>query len=356
MKIKTSKAEKSRIDTVDFDHLSFGETFSDHMFQMDYAHGEWQEPEIVPFGKIEVLPSLSTLHYGQSVFEGLKAFRATKGGINVFRPDKHAERMWHSSDRLCIPRVEKDVFIGAVDALVALDKEWVPSRNGTSLYIRPFTFATEDYLGVRVSEKYTFYVITGPVGAYYKEGFNPVSLMTSGDYVRAVRGGLGDAKTAANYAASLLPAYEAKKKGFAQVLWLDAIEGRWIDEVGTMNICFVKDGLLVTPPLDAGTILAGVTRDTVLHLAEHWGIAVEERRIAIDEVMASIKDGSMTEVFGTGTAAVISPVGEIYHRGEKVVINDNRTGPVSQRLFDEITGIQYGDRPDPFGWVRHLDI
>jgi branched-chain amino acid aminotransferase len=252
--------------------------------------------------------------------------------------------------------VGKDVFIGAVDALVALDKEWVPSRKGTSLYIRPFTFATEDYIGVRVSEKYTFYIITGPVGAYYKEGFNPVSLMTSGDYVRAVRGGLGDAKTAANYAASLLPAYEAKKKGFAQVLWLDGIEGRWIDEVGTMNICFVKDGVLVTPPLAGGTILAGVTRDTVLHLARHWGIRVEERPIDIDEVMGSINDGSVTEVFGTGTAAVISPVGEIYHRGYRAIINDNQTGPLAQRLFDEITGIQYGDRPDPFGWVHHLAI
>jgi len=355
VRYKTSRVEKSRIEEVDFDHLSFGETFSDHMFKMDYAHGSWQEPEILPFGKIEVLPSLSTLHYGQSVFEGLKAFRASKGGINVFRPDKHAERMWHSSDRLCIPRVPKDVFLDAVDALVTLDKEWVPTKKGTSLYIRPFTFATEDYIGVRVSEKYTFYIITGPVGAYYKEGFNPVSLMTSDTYVRAVRGGLGEAKTAANYAASLLPAYEAKKKGFSQVLWLDGIEERYVDEVGTMNICFVKNGVLITPPLE-GTILAGITRDSVLALAEHWGIKVEERRISIDEVMSSIRDGSMTEVFGTGTAAVISPVGEIFHRGERAIVNENRTGPLAKRLFDEITAIQYGDRPDPFGWVHHLDI
>lgn len=355
MKFETRKVVKSRTGDVDFDHLGFGEIFSDHMFQMDYADGSWMVPKIIPFGKIEILPSLTTLHYGQSVFEGLKAFRHHKSGINVFRPERHAERMWHSSDRMCIPRVDKEIFLGAVDALIELDKEWVPRKRGTSLYIRPFTFATEDYLGVRVSEKYTFFVITGPVGAYYKEGFNPVSLTTSDGYVRAVRGGLGEAKTAANYAASLLPAHEAKMKGFSQVLWLDGVEEKYIDEVGTMNICFVKDGALITPPLE-GTILDGVTRDSILHLARHWGITVEERRITIDEVMASIKDGSMTEIFGTGTAAVISPVGELNHKGETILINENRTGPLAQRLFDEITGIQYGERPDPFGWIHHLDI
>jgi branched-chain amino acid aminotransferase len=355
LRFDTRKVVASKIGTVDFDHLSFGEIFSDHMFRMDYADGGWQEPRILPFGKIEILPSLSTLHYGQSVFEGLKAFHSVNGGINIFRPEMHAERMHHSSDRLCIPRVDKRMFLDAVEELVRLDHEWVPTKKGTSLYIRPFTFATEDYIGVRVSEKYSFYVITGPVGAYYKEGFNPVSLMTSGEFVRAVRGGLGEAKTAANYAASLLPAYEAKKKGFAQVLWLDAIEERYIDEVGTMNICFVKDGVLITPPLQ-GTILPGVTRDSVLHLARHWGIKIEERRISIDEVMSSIRDGSMTEVFGTGTAAVISPVGEIYHKGETAIVNENRTGPLAQRLFDEITGIQSGERPDPFGWVRRVDL
>jgi branched-chain amino acid aminotransferase len=351
--IKTRKVKKSRLSEVDFDHLSFGETFSDHMFQMDYANGAWQEPMIVPFGKIEVLPSLSTLHYGQSVFEGLKAFRAKDGGINVFRPDKHAERMAHSCQRMCIPQVDKEMFVRAIDELVKLDQKWIPSKKGTSLYIRPLIFATESYIGVRVSETYTLYIMTGPVAAYYKEGFNPVRLMTSGEYVRAVRGGLGEAKTAANYAASLLPAYEAKKKGYAQVVWLDGIEEKYIDEVGTMNICFIKDGALVTPPLE-GTILPGVTRDSVLHLARHWGMTVEERRISIDEVMSSIKDGSMTEMFGTGTAAVISPVGELYHKGETVFINGGKTGPIAQKLFDEISGIQYGERPDNFGWVHRI--
>lgn len=353
MKIRTRKVERSKISEVDFDHLSFGEEFSDHMFRMDYAHGKWQEPEIVPFGPIEVLPSLSTLHYGQTVFEGLKAFRARDGRINIFRPDKHADRMMHSCDRVCIPRVDHETFVGAVEALVDLDRQWVPSARGTSLYIRPLIFATESYIGVRVSESYSFLIMTSPVAAYFKEGLNPVKLMTSGEFVRACPGGLGEAKTAANYAASLLPAYEAKKRGFAQVIWLDALEGKYIDEVGTMNICFVKDGTIITPPLE-GTILPGVTRDSVLQLARHWGMPVEERRITIDEVMASIKDGSMTEVFGTGTAAVISPVGEIYHKGETAVVNEGRIGPVSQKLYDAITAIQYGEAPDPFGWVRSI--
>lgn len=351
VKIKTRKVEKSRVGEVDFDHLNFGEVFSDHMFRMDYAHGNWLEPQIMPFGPIQVLPSLSTLHYGQTIFDGLKAFRSKDGSINVFRPDKHAERMTHSCDRMCIPRVDKDLFVEAINELVRLDEKWVPTKRGTSLYVRPFIFATESYIGVRVSESYSFYILTSPVAAYFKEGLNPVKLMTSGEYVRACPGGLGEAKTAANYAASLLPALEAKKKGYAQVIWLDAIEGKYIDEVGTMNICFVKDDVLITPPLE-GTILPGVTRDSVLQLARHWGVKVEERRISIDEVMASVKDGSMTEIFGTGTAAVISPVGEIYHQGETVVINQGRIGSMSQRLYDAITAIQYGEAPDPFGWVH----
>jgi len=347
--IKVTKAAKSRLGEVDFDHLNFGENFSDHMFRVDYAHGKWGEPEILPFGPVQMLPSLTTLHYGQTVFEGLKAFRSRKGGITLFRPGQHIQRMNHSCDRLCIPRPDSGLFLEAMTELVRLDADWVPKARGSSLYIRPLIFGTESYIGVRVSETYSFYIMTGPVSAYFKEGLAPVRLMTSDGYVRATKGGLGEAKTAANYAASLLPAEMAKSKGFAQVIWLDAIEGRYIDEVGTMNICFVKDGALVTPPLD-GTILSGVTRSSVLQLARHWGVDVEERRISIDEVMSSLKDGSMTEVFGTGTAAVISPVGEIVHKGESAVINSGRIGEMSQRLYDEITGIQYGEREDVFGW------
>ena len=353
MNIRISRVEKSKIDQVDFDHLHFGETFSDHMFRMEYSHGKWNDPEIVPFGPIQVLPSLSTLHYGQTVFEGLKAFRNRKGGINLFRVDKHAERMKHSCERVCIPTVDNEMFIDAVETLVDLDRDWVPKARGTALYIRPLIFASESYIGVRVSESYLFLIMTSPVAAYFKEGLNPVRLMTSGNYVRACPGGLGEAKTAANYAASLRPQIEANKKGFSQVIWLDAIESKYIDEVGTMNICFVKDGALITPPL-GGTILPGITRDSVLKLARHWGMTVEERRISIDEVMSAIEDGSMTEVFGTGTAAVISPVGEIHHKGKSVIVNDGRIGPVSQKLYDTITGIQYGEIDDPFGWVRTI--
>jgi len=340
---------------VDFDHLGWGEVFSDHMVRMDFASGKWNEPEILPFAEIKVLPSLVTLHYGQSIFEGLKVFRSVDGTINAFRPDMHARRLNRSAHRLCIPEVDPDLFVQMIDELVAVDESWVPTKRGQSLYIRPLVIGSENYIGVRISETYSLFIMTSPVEAYYKEGFNPVKLMTSGQYVRAVRGGIGEAKTAGNYAASLLPAYEAKKKGYAQVIWLDACQGRYVDEVGTMNICFVKDGEIITPPLD-GTILPGVTRDSVIALARHWGITVHERRIPIDEVMKSIEDGSMTEVFGTGTAAVISPVGEINHMGETMVINRGRTGPISQRLYDEITAIQYKEAEDLFGWLHPIGV
>ena len=235
--------------------------------------------------------------------------------------------------------------------LITLDRGWVPKRKGYSLYIRPFIFATDNFLGVKVSDTYRFLIITGPVGAYYKEGINPVKLITPGGYVRASKGGLGAAKTPANYAATLLPAEEAKEKGFTQVLWLDGIEGKYVEEVGTMNLFFLIEDELITPPLE-GTILPGVTRDSVIHLARDWGIRTSERRLSIDEVFASSKKGTLKEVFGSGTAAVISPVGEIHHEREKIIINDNKIGPLSQRLYDEITGIQYGERPDKFGW-RH---
>ena len=351
--IEIHKVEKSRIDEVDFDNLVFGHTFSDHMFQMEYSNKKWNSPAIVPFGKIEMYPSLSSLHYGQSIFEGLKAFRSAEGAVNIFRLDKHIARMEKSCERMCIPTLDRKLFKEAVTTLVGLDRQWIPKARGSSLYIRPFIFASENYIGVRVSEKYDFYILTGPVSTYFKEGLSPVKLMTSEGYVRAVRGGLGEAKTAANYAASLLPAMEAQRRGFSQVLWLDALEGQYIDEVGTMNIAFVKDDVLVTPPLE-GTILPGVTRDSVIQIAKDKGMKVEERRISIDEVIESVKNGSMTEIFGTGTAAVISPVGEIYHNGESVTVNEFKTGPVAKMFYDEITGIQYGEKEDKFGWITKI--
>jgi branched-chain amino acid aminotransferase len=347
------KTTKSRLGEVDFDNLGFGQIFSDHMFSSTYSNGRWNEPKIIPYGTIEIAPSLSSLHYGQAIFDGLKAYRMSNGGITIFRPDRYFERFNRSGSRLCIPPVDRGFFMAALTGLCKIDSAWVPEKQGSSLYIRPFIFATDNFIGVHVSESYLFMIITSPVAAYYKEGLNPVRLITSGPYVRAVKGGLGEAKTLANYAASLLPAEEAQKKGFTQVLWLDAIEKKYVEEVGTMNIMFLISGELVTPALE-GSILSGVTRDSVIQLARHWGVKVTERPIAIGEVIERSKDGSLQEVFGTGTAAVISPVGWISHEDEVVTINQGRIGAFSQRLYDEITGIQYGKRPDPFAWRYDL--
>jgi len=349
--VKVARTKKSKLSNVDINNLGFGEVFSDHMLIIDYKNGRWQTPQIVPFGEISILPSSCMIHYGQVVFEGLKAFYNKQGGINIFRPQKYHERMNKSCRRLCIPEISYDLFITGLLELLKLDKDWVPRQRGYSLYIRPFIFATDSYIGVRVSETYRFMIIFSPVGAYYKEGLDPVRLITSGEYVRAVKGGLGTAKTPANYAASLLPANEAKKKGITQVLWLDAIEHKYIEEVGTMNICFVINNELITPPPD-GTILEGITRDSVLRLARDWRIKVSERPISIDEVISSSRNGTLNEVFGTGTAAVISPVGEIQHLETGITVNGNKIGALSQKLYDAVTAIQYGEKPDTYGWIQ----
>ncbi len=352
MKINITKTHKSRINETDFENLGFGEVFGDHMFSMEYRNGEWTSPQIVPFGKIEILPSLCSLHYGQVVFEGLKAFY-TKKGINIFRPEKYHERLNKSCSRLCIPEIDYETFIGGLEELLKLDRNLVPRKRGYSLYIRPFIFATDNFLGVKISKTYRFMIITSPVGAYYNEGFNPIRLMTSGKYARAVKGGLGAVKTPANYAASLLPAEEAKKEGFSQVLWLDGIKKKYIEESGAMNAFFLIDDELITPSLES-SILEGVTRNTVIHLAREWGIVVCERKISIDEVLSASNEGRLREVFGTGTAAVISPVGEIQHNETLITINGGKTGAFSQRLFDEITGIQYGEKDDKFSWCHWI--
>ncbi|MCX8023048.1 MAG: branched-chain amino acid aminotransferase [Syntrophorhabdaceae bacterium] len=352
--MRVKKVERSRVSDVDFENLVFGRVFSDHMYMCEFKDGRWGSPEIVPFGNISLSPATCSLHYGQIVFEGLKAFH---GGdrINIFRPERYHQRFCKSCERLCIPPVDYNLFIEGIEELVKLDINWIPRSKGTSLYIRPFIFATENFLGVKVSDTYLFMIITSPVGAYYKEGINPVSLITSEGYTRAARGGLGEAKTPANYAASLFPAEIAKKKGYTQVLWLDGVEDKYIEEVGTMNIFFVIDNTLITPALE-GTILSGVTRDSVLRLAKEWGIKAEERRISIDEVFSASQKGKLNEVFGTGTAAVISPVGEIMHRDRSIIINDKKIGPISQRFYDEITGIQYGEREDIFNWVFSIPV
>ncbi|MBP2673456.1 MAG: branched-chain amino acid aminotransferase [Deltaproteobacteria bacterium] len=335
--------------------LGFGKLFSDHMFLMDYREGHgWKDPRIVPYGPLALPPTAVVLHYAQEIFEGLKAYYAKDGGICLFRPERNAERMNRSATRLCMPSIPVEDQIEAIRELVRIDREWIPRSNGASLYIRPAMIATESALGVHPSTEYLFFIVTGPVGAYYARGFEPVNILVEENYIRATRGGLGEAKTGANYAASILAAKEAKAKGFDQVLWLDAEHRRFVEEVGTMNIFFVFGGELVTPPL-SGSILPGVTRDSVIELARDWKIPVLERPVEIDEVIRRSEDGSLTEAFGSGTAAVISPVGAFSFRGRNVRVGDSRVGELSRRLYDEITGIQYGVAEDRHRWVHRVE-
>lgn len=351
--VKIRKRPDSRIGMYDLDNPGFGKVFSDHMFSMEYRDGAWEEPEIVPYGKFEIEPSLATIHYGQTIFEGMKAFRSQNGSINIFRPGRHFERLNQSSRRLCIPETDLDTFINGLETLIQVDRQWVPSKRGNALYIRPVIFATDEHLSVKSSETFRFFIITSPVGAYYKEGINPVRLITSGEYVRSVKGGAGFAKTAGNYGASILPARIAKSKGYTQVLWLDALEHRYIEEVGTMNIFFLINGTLITPPLQ-GSILGGITRESTIQLAHEWDIPVEERLISIDEIFEAYENGTMQEAFGTGTAAVISPVGRIDHEGRTLVTDEHEIGPFARRVYDEITGIQYGEIEDRFNWLHTI--
>ncbi len=348
--MKILKSDHSRIEEADKGELLFGTLFTDHMFSADFFDGKWQDPTIRPFEDITISPANCTLHYGQSVFDGLKAFKASDGSISIFRPETYHARLNRSCARLCIPEVDFGLFMEAASRLVDIDRAWVPDKRGHSLYLRPLIFGADDFLGVRIAETYRLLMMASPVGAYYEEGLDPVSLTTPDGYVRAARGGVGAAKTAANYAASLLPAEEARKEGFSQVLWLDACEGRYIEEVGAMNIFFVIDDTLVTPSLD-GSILAGVTRDSVLQIAHKWGLHTQERHLSIDEVFKASKNGSLTEAFGSGTAAVISPVGLIRHKGETIEINSGKTGELARRFYDTIVAIQYKEAEDEFKWM-----
>ncbi len=336
------------------EELGFGRYFTDHMFLMEATADQgWHNPRVVPYGPLTLEPSAAVLHYSQEIFEGLKAYRSLRGTTLLFRPDKNAVRLNHSCERMCMPKMDEQLFLSAIKSVVATDRDWVPRASGTSLYIRPAMIATEPFLGVRPSQSYLFFIILSPVGAYYAEGFNPVKILVEDHYVRAVRGGTGDAKTGGNYAASLAAAEEAHHKGYTQVLWLDGVERKYIEEVGSMNIAFVIDDELITPSLN-GSTLAGITRDTVLQLARDWGIRVAERQISIDEVFTASKNGRLSEVFGMGTAAVISPVSELAYKGEKLTIGDGKVGPLAQRLFDDISAIQRGLKPDPHGWMVEI--
>jgi branched-chain amino acid aminotransferase len=356
IQIRPVSAAERRPKPQDESKLGFGKVYSDHMFTMQWTAGEgWHDPVAAKFEDLRLSPATLCLHYGQMIFEGLKAYRTGQPHLNLFRPLKNWERFNQSAARLDMPAVSKEVWQEAIATLLRLDQEWVPHSAGTSLYIRPTMLATEPYIGLKSSGSFLFLIITGPVGAYYPEGFNPVKIVVEERYSRAGPGGLGAAKTAANYAASLLAEKEAQKRGFTQVLWLDAAERRYVEEVGSMNILFKIAGKVVTPPL-GGTILAGVTRDSVLQLLRSWNVPVEERRISIDEVVEAHAKGTLEEVFGAGTAAVISPVGVLEYKGRTLAISDGKTGPVALKLYDEVTGIQYGRRPDPFQWVEQVPL
>ncbi|WP_020402742.1 branched-chain amino acid aminotransferase [Gracilimonas tropica] len=353
--INIKPVEKSRIHEVDFNNLVFGRKFSDHMFEMHHVDGNWGKPVIKPYGPFEITPAMNVLHYGQAVFEGMKAYYVDEQTVHIFRPKTHHERFNNSCRRMCIPETEYEMFIDALESLIKLDHQWIPKKAGTALYIRPFIFASDDLLAARSSDKFTYQIITSPVGAYYAEGFNPVSLTTTDEYVRAVKGGTGEAKAAGNYAGSFLPAKKAKEDGYTQVLWLDAKEHKYIEEVGTMNIHFLIGDTLVTPAL-TGSILPGVTRRSVIALAKEWGLNVEERRITIDELFEAHADGTLKEVFGSGTAAVVSPVGLIHHKGKTITLDREKPGKFAQKCFDAITDIQYGRSEDKFGWVHKVSI
>ena len=335
--------------------LGFGQVFTDHMFLMDgVADTGWSNPRIVPYGPLSLEPATVGLHYAQTVFEGLKAYRSPKDKIRIFRPDQNIARFNRSAARLCVAPIDEELFLFALKQLVALDQEWVPRAPGTSLYVRPVAFAGDPDLRVRPSYTYQFFIILSPVGAYYAQGFNPLRIRVEDNYIRSVRGGTGAAKTAGNYAGSLLASEDAHQEGFAQVLWLDGVEQKYIEEVGSMNIAFVIDDELVTPPI-TGTILQGVTRASMLQLAKDFGMKVAERPITITEVLTAARSGQLREAFGSGTAAVISPVGELSYQGENMVINDGKVGPLAQRLFDELSDIQRGIKPDKHGWMVEVD-
>ncbi|MDF2800427.1 MAG: branched-chain amino acid aminotransferase [Anaerocolumna sp.] len=331
--------------------LKFGTIFTDHMFIMNYDTGKgWYDPRVVPYAPITLDPAAMVFHYGQEMFEGLKAYKAEDGRILLFRPEKNIERANRTNVRICIPEIPEEDFLQAIKEVVKTDEAWIPTKPGTSLYIRPFIIATEPVLGVRPSDSYKFIIILSPVGAYYPEGLNPVKIWIEDEFVRAVKGGIGEAKTGANYVASMKAQVKAHEEGYAQVLWLDGVERKYIEEVGAMNIFFKINGTIVTPALN-GSILPGVTRDSVIKLCKEWGLPVEERKISINEIYEAHKDGTLEEAFGSGTAAVISPVGQLKWEDTNMQIKDGGIGEYSQKLYDAITGIQLGKLEDTMNWT-----
>lgn len=352
--IKIELTQNPKQKPADESSLGFGKIFSDHMFVMNYDEGQgWHDARIVPYGPFELMPAAMCLHYGQEVFEGMKAYRTTAGKIVLFRPEKNMARLNISNERLCIPKIDEEFCVEAIKKLVEIEQDWVPHAEGASLYLRPFIFATDPVIGVHPAHHLTFMVICSPSGAYYPEGIDPVKIYVEQNYVRAVKGGMGFTKTAGNYAASLKAQDESEKQGYTQVLWLDGVERKYIEEVGTMNVFFVIGDEVVTPALQ-GSILSGITRMSSIELLRSWGLKVTERKLSINEVSEAYDKGQLKEAFGTGTAAVISPIGELKWGDKIMKINNGEIGEISQRLYDEMTGIQWGKVEDKFGWIQEV--
>ena len=353
MKVTFIQAEKLK-EKPDEKALGFGKYFTDYMFTMDWTKEKgWHNATIEPYGPIQLDPATMVLHYAQETFEGLKAYKTKEGKVLLFRPEMNAKRFANSNRRLCMEILPEEMFVDAIATLVSYEKDWIPTAEGTSLYIRPFMFATESAVGVHPSNAYKFMIVLSPVGAYYPEGVNPVKIYVEDEYVRATKGGTGFTKCGGNYASSIAAQVKAEKMGYTQVLWLDGVERKYVEEVGTMNAMFMIDNKIVTAPCD-GTVLPGVTRDSVIQLLKSWGYVVEERHLSIDELMEAGRNGSLQEAFGTGTAAVISPIGELNYKGDIVKINNFETGKVTQRLYDTLTGIQWGNLEDTFHWTYEV--
>ena len=352
--ITVTRTAQPKVKPADESKLGFGKIFTDHMFLMDYEAGKgWFNPRVVPYGNFTLDPATTVFHYGQAIFEGTKCYRRADGGLQLFRPADNLARMTRSAKRMGMPALDEETALAGIKKLVEVDADWVPHQSGTSLYIRPTMIATDVMLGVHAATHYLFFIICSPVGSYYKDGLKPVGIYVEDEYVRAVRGGTGFTKCAGNYAASILAGDVAEQKGYSQVLWLDGVEQKYVEEVGSMNMMFAYGSHIVTPALN-GSILPGITRDSILTLARQLGYEVSEERLAIADIFADIKSGKLTEAFGTGTAAVISPVGELCMKDEKLIIGGGQIGPVAQKLYDTLTGIQYGRLPDENGWVVKL--
>ena len=356
MDIKITKVSNSDLKTVpdDYSKLAFGQNFTDHMLLMRYTEEKgWTQAEICPFGEIKLSPAAAVFHYGQEIFEGMKAYKTPQGKIQLFRPELNFQRMNKSAHRMCMAELDVDDALQALMTLLKVEERWIPSKQGTALYIRPTMIASEPFLGVHAAKEYLFYIILSPVGSYFKNGFKPVKIMVENHYIRAAPGGVGHAKTGGNYAASLMAAGKASKKGFSQVLWLDAKEMKYCGEVGAMNIAFRVGDEILTPELD-GTILPGITRRSVLEFCRHKGVKITERTISISEIIEAAKNGTLKEVFGMGTAAVIAPVGSINYNDQEYIVNNFEVGEYSHILFEEITGIQNGTKEDLFGWTTEV--